>query len=161
MFAHSTQGPDSNKSPLERWIIDPAAHSVSRTVIDADSQEFPRANEQYLGKLYQYAYTMALPNGFDAASPNQSKLFKHDMIAGTRQVHDFGSGHIPGEFVFVARDGATVEDDGWLMGYVLNYDAGTTDLVILNAANFSGAPAAIVHIPHRIPPGFHGNWIAA
>lgn len=160
MFAHSTQGPDSNKSPLERWIIDPKEHSVSRSVVDAESQEFPRPNEQYLGKPYQFAYTMALPDGFDAASPNQSKLFKHDMIAGTRQVHDFGSGHIPGEFVFVARDGATAEDDGWLMGYVLNHDAGTTDLVILDAANFSGAPAAIVHIPHRIPPGFHGNWIA-
>ncbi len=160
MFAESTQGPDSNKTPFERWTIDPARHSVARKVVDAESQEFPRPNETLLGKPYRYAYTMALPDGFDAASPNQSKLFKHDMIAGTREVHEFGAGHIPGEFVFVPRQGSKSEDDGWLMGYVVNVDEGTSDLVILNAINFSGDPAAVIHIPHRIPPGFHGNWVA-
>jgi carotenoid cleavage dioxygenase len=35
----------------------------------------------------------------------------------------------------------------------------TTQLVILDARNFSGTPQAVVHIPHRIPPGFHGNWV--
>jgi carotenoid cleavage dioxygenase len=47
------------------------------------------------------------------------------------------------------------------MGYVVSIAAQTTDLVILNAANFEAAPQAIIHIPHRIPPGFHGNWVAA
>ena len=104
---------------------------------------------------------MSLPDGFDAASPNQSKLYKHDLEGGTRQVHDFGTGHILGEFVFVPKADGTAEDDGWLMGYVVNMDAQTTDLVILDAANFEGAPQAVIHVPHRIPPGFHGNWVAA
>jgi 8'-apo-carotenoid 13,14-cleaving dioxygenase len=160
MFSDSTQGPDSSKTPLERWTIDPAKHCVSRTMADAESQEFPRINEHYLGKPYRYAYTMALPDGFDAASPNQSKLFKHDMTIATRIVHDFGSGRIPGEFVFVPKAVSDAEDDGWLMGYVINVAEQTTDLVILDAANFAGDPQAIIHIPHRIPPGFHGNWVA-
>ncbi len=163
MFAQSTQGPDSAATPFERWTINPAARSVSRTVVDSDSQEFPRHNEAMTGKRYRYAYCMSLPDGFDAASPNQSKLYKHDMETGTRQVHDFGSGHIPGEFVFVpkadGRNEGRKEDDGWLMGYVVNVDEETSDLVVLDAANFDGAPQAVVHIPHRIPPGFHGNWV--
>jgi 8'-apo-carotenoid 13,14-cleaving dioxygenase len=159
MFAQSTQGPDSHRVPFERWLVDPATKSVDRTVIDADGQEFPRPNEAYIGKPYRYAYTMALPDGFDAASPNQSKLFKHDLETGTRQVHDFGSGRIPGEFVFVARAGGA-EDDGWLMGYVIDTSVETTDLVILNAADFAGQAQASITIPHRIPPGFHGNWVA-
>jgi carotenoid cleavage dioxygenase len=101
---------------------------------------------------------MALPRGFDAAAPSQTRLYKHDLEAGSRMVHDFGQGHLPGEFVFVPRPDAKAEDDGWLMGYVVNLDADTTDLVILNADDFEGPPQAIVHIPHRIPPGFHGNW---
>ncbi len=161
MFAHSTQGPDSARVPFERWTIDPRARQVARKVIDADSQEFPRPNEAMIGKAYRYAYAMALPDGFDAASPNQCKLYKHDLQSGTRAVHDFGSGHIPGEFVFVAKAGAREEDDGWLMGYVVNMKQQTTDLVILNAKNFAGEAQAVVHIPHRIPPGFHGNWVAA
>jgi carotenoid cleavage dioxygenase len=37
----------------------------------------------------------------------------------------------------------------------------TTDLVILDARDFGGAPVASVRIPHRVPPGFHGNWLPA
>jgi 8'-apo-carotenoid 13,14-cleaving dioxygenase len=161
MFADSKIGPDSAKTPFERWTIDPTARTVARVVIDGDSQEFPRPNEAYLGKPYRYAYTMSLPDGFDAASPNQSKLYKHDLESGVRETHDFGSGHIPGEFVFVPKTGAGAEDHGWLIGYVVNMDAQTTDLMILDAAQFERAPQAVIHIPHRIPPGFHGNWVAS
>jgi carotenoid cleavage dioxygenase len=161
MFAQSKQGPDSARVPFERWTINPIEHRVTRAVIDADSQEFPRPNEALMGKPYRYAYAMALPDGFDAASPNQSKLYKHDLSAGKRETHDFGENHMPGEFVFVPKAQGTAEDDGWLMGYVLNVAEETTDLVILDAANFEGPAQAVIHIPHRIPPGFHGNWVAA
>ena len=161
MFAESTQGPDSHRTPFERWTIDPATRTVTRRVIDPDNQEFPRPNEAYLGKPYRYAYTLALPSERDPAFASSSRLFKHDLVAHTRQVHDFGAGRVPGEFVFVPRAGSTAEDDGWLMGYVVNADTETSDLVILDAQKFSDAPQASIHIPHRIPPGFHGNWVPA
>ena len=161
MFAESTQGPDSSSVPFERWLIDPKAKTVTRNVLDADNQEFPRPNEALTGKPYRYAYTMSLPAGFDTATFEQTKIYKHDVEAGTREIHDFGESNVPGEFVFVAKDGAKAEDEGWLMGYVVNTASETTDLVILDAQDFEGAPVASVHIPHRIPPGFHGNWITA
>jgi carotenoid cleavage dioxygenase len=152
------EGPASKSTPFERWTIDPLARSVSRLVIDPDGQEFPRPNETRLGKPYRYAYAMALPAGFEVAASGQTRLFKHDLVAGTRQVHDFGPGRLTGEFVFVPRPTARSEDDGWLMGYVVNLTNETTDLVILNADDFEGPPQASIRIPHRIPPGFHGNW---
>jgi len=160
MFDDGARGPDSTETPFERWLIDPDAKSVTRTVIDADSQEFPRPNETLIGKPYRYAYTLALPRGGDAAFLSETKLYKHDLEAGTRQVHDFGAGRVAGEFVFIPRAGGTAEDDGWLIGYVIDTDSQTTDLVILNAQDFEGPAQANVTIPHRIPPGFHGNWIA-
>jgi len=161
MFDEGAQGPDSRTVPFERWTIDPATRSVERRIVDADSQEFPRPNETRMGKPYRYAYAMALPDGFDAASPNQSRLFKHDLETGVRKVHQFGAGRVPGEFVFTPRPNAMTEDDGWLMGYVVNAEADTTDFVILDAKHFEGDPVAVVHLPHRVPPGFHGNWVAA
>lgn len=161
MFASSRQGPDSQETPFERWTIDPVAKKVARDVIDADSQEFPRPNEALIGKPYRYAYTMALPKGGDPSFATNTKLYKHDLEARTRQVHDFGAGRIPGEFVFVEKADAKAEDDGWLMGYVVDMDSQTTDLVILNAADFTGVPQAVITIPHRVPPGFHGNWVPA
>ncbi len=160
MFADSTMGPDSKQVPFERWTVPASGGRVARATIDAEAQEFPRFNEGLIGKPYRYAYTVALPDGFDAASPNQSKLFKHDLESETRQVHDFSAGHVPGEFVFIPAANASSEDEGWLMGYVINWGAGSTDLVILNAQDFEGEPQAVVHIPHHIPPGFHGNWVA-
>jgi carotenoid cleavage dioxygenase len=156
MFAETTGGPDSRSSPFERWTIDPVARTVVRQVVDKDSQEFPRPNEALIGKPYRYAYAMA--NSWDAAMPEQTRLYKHDLVQGTRQVHDFGPGRLPGEFVFVPKRAPRGEDDGWLMGYVVDGTAGTTDLVILRADDFEGPPEALVHIPHRIPSGFHGNW---
>lgn len=159
MFAESTQGPDSTRVPFERWTIDPEARKVARAVIDEQNQEFPRPDERFIGKPYRFAFTLALPEGGDPAFVSDTRLLRHDMVEGTRQVHDFGAGKVPGEFVFVPRADDAPEGDGWLMGYVIDRAEETTQFVILDAMNFEGAPQAVVHLPHRIPPGFHGNWL--
>lgn len=160
MFAGGLAGPSSQHVPLERWTIDPAKRQVQRRVIDAAPQEFPRTNEERTGRPYRYAYTLALPAGGHPAFVDAPSLYKHDLESGTRQVHDFGSGRVASEFVFVPRAGATAEDDGWLMGLVIDKAAEQTDFVILDAAKFEAEPRATITIGHRIPPGFHGNWIA-
>jgi len=159
LFAPGAQGPDSANIPLERLTIDPATRSVTRKVIDPEPQEFPRPDERRIGKPYRYAYSVALPNNRDPAFMGDSRIFKHDLTAGGREVRDFGAGRLPGEFVFVPRTPDSAEDDGWLMGYVIDTATDTTDFVILNARDFNGPPQAVVTIPHRIPPGFHGNFM--
>ncbi len=163
MFAQSTQGPDSQKTAFERWTIDPAAKQVVRKVIDPVAQEFPRCDERLAGKPYRYAYTVPLaPAGHEFLS--QTHVIRHDLQTGERLVHEFGADRYPGEFVFVPRQAeasdSAAETDGWLMGYVINMGQHTTDLVILNAQDFAGSPQAVITVPHRIPPGFHGNWVA-
>ena len=160
MFADGAMGPDSQKTPFERLTIDPVAKKVTRKVIDATSQEFPRPDERRMGKPYRYAYTMALPEDRDPAFMGDSRLFKHDLEAGRRETHDFGEGKMPGEFVFVPASATSAEDEGWLVGFVIDAEKKTTDFVILDARNFTGAPQATITIPLQIPPGFHGNFIA-
>jgi carotenoid cleavage dioxygenase len=53
------------------------------------------------------------------------------------------------------------EDEGWLVGFVIDTADEATDFVILDARSFEAAPVATVRLPHRIPPGFHGNWFPA
>jgi carotenoid cleavage dioxygenase len=160
MFAHGAKGPDSTRIAFERWTIDPAASRVERRVVEEQAQEFPRIDERRTGKPYRFAYTLAVDAG-RAELIGDSRLFKHDLETGVHEVHDFGSGKLPGEFVFTPRSTDAAEDEGWLLGFVLDEAKDATDFVILDARNFSGAPVAEIHIPRRVPPGFHGNWIAA
>lgn len=154
MFSWRTSGPDSTQCGLERWTIDPVAGSVDRVVLDATPQEFPRPDERRLSLPYRYAYTMALTDPFLGTG-----LFKHDLVAGTRLTHDFGPHRHPCEFVFVPAHTKAAEDEGWLMGFVIDAEAKTTDFVILDAQNFEHEPRASIHLPHIVPPGFHGNWL--
>lgn len=154
MFARIKAGPDSQRCVLERWVIDPTTRKVDRTVVDRAPQEFPRADERRLGQPYRYAYAMAMTGWFLG-----SGLYKHDLKQGTRQTHDFGPHRHPCEFVFVPAHASAEEDDGWLIGFVIDTEARTTDLVILDARNFEGPPQAGIRIPHIVPPGFHGNWL--
>lgn len=161
MFASSKRGPDSEKSRMERWTIDPAAGTIVRTVIHDHAQEFPRYDERLTTRPYRYIYSVAIPDGVSSEwALADTRLFRHDLEQGTTAIHDFGSGRHPGEFVFVPRSEAGAEDDGWLIGLVVDMNDETTDLVILNADDFTGSPQAVVHLPHRVPPGFHGNWVA-
>jgi len=156
MFSESPAGPDSHRTGLERWTLDPVARTVTRVVLDATPQEFPRLDERRLGQPYRFAYTMALTAPFLGTG-----LFKHDLEAGTRQSHDFGPHRHPCEFIFVPAHAQAEEDAGWLIGFVIDAVAETTDLVVLDARDFEGPPQASVHIPHIVPPGFHGNWLQA
>ena len=154
MFSDSKAGPDSKRTGLERWTVDPQARTVERRTVDSTPQEFPRPDERRFGLPYRYAYTMTLTGAFLGAG-----LLKHDLETGARQVHDFGPGRHPGEFVFVPAHAEAGEDEGWLIGLVIDAEAQTTDLVILDARDFEGEPQASIRLPHRVPPGFHGNWV--
>ena len=161
MFDGGTKGPNGRNLGLERWTIDPVAGSVERRTIDATPQEFPRPDERFFGRPYRHAWATALPESEVAGFMGASCLIAHDLVAGTRTVRDFGKGMLPGEFVFVPHSADAAEGEGWLMGLVIDSEADTTALVILNAQDFAGPAVATVDLPHRIPPGFHGNWIPA
>ena len=62
---------------------------------------------------------------------------------------------------FVRAPDGRSDDEGWVLSVV--YDATTemSDLYILDASSFTKAPDAIVHLPARVPYGFHGSWIPA
>jgi carotenoid cleavage dioxygenase-like enzyme len=159
MFAESLAGPDAMSHGLERWTIDPVAGTVERRTIDATPQEFPRTDERRFGQPYRYAYTLGMPRQTDIFI-GETFILKHDLETRARERHDFGEGRYPGEFVFVPARADAAEDEGWLIGLVVDLPGETTDLIILDARSFANAPVASIRLPHRVPPGFHGNWLA-
>lgn len=148
-------GPNEGPSTLERWIVDPAAGRVKEERVHDRSQEFPRVPDALVGRAARYGYSV----GFGAPGTTHAPLFKHDLQAGTTETHDFGPTSVAGEAVFVPRDGATAEDDGWLMTIVTDATTERSALHVVHAQDLGGDPVAVVDLPQRVPLGFHGNWI--
>jgi carotenoid cleavage dioxygenase-like enzyme len=160
MFASGGTGLDA-LGRLERWTVNPSTRRIDRRVIDPTPQEFPRIDERRFGQRHRHVYTVCVPPDGNPQLAGATRLYKHDLDTGGRRVHEFGDGHIPGEFVFVPADPDAGEDEGWLLGLVINTADETTDLAILDARSFEAPPVATVRLPHRVPPGFHGNWFPA
>ena len=160
MFVSGGNGLDA-LGQLERWTVDPSARRVDRRVIDPTPQEFPRIDERRFGQGYRYAYTVSVPPDGNTQLVGATRLYKHDLQTGGRLVHDFGDGRVPGEFIFVPAADDAGEDEGWLVGFVIDTANEATEFTVLDARSFEAAPVATVRLPHRIPPGFHGNWFPA
>ena len=158
------------KGPLvtDRWTVDPAAGKVTRRQLDDRPQEFPRVDERALSRSYRYGYSAAIGevnrsvvslSGEFADQAFGNALLKHDLVRGTAEAHEFGADATAGEAVFVPAAPDAAEDDGYLLAFVHDPGRGAADLVILAAQDFGGEPVARVHLPARVPLGFHGNWI--
>ena len=142
---------------LHRWRADLASGRVSEQPLDDRAIEFPRCDERRVGLANRYGYAVYTERGADANTG--TSLVKYDLGRGSTVIHEFGTGRVPGEGVFVPASAGAGEDEGWVITYV--YDAGrdASDLVILDAADFEAKPVATIRLPQRVPFGFHGSWI--
>lgn len=154
MFATTFTGPDEGPSSLVRFTLDLASGKAHEHRFDEHSQEFPRYDERLTGRRHRYGYAV----GFDAGAAGDTVL-RHDTVAGTTQTRRLGVGLEAGELVFVPSAADAPEDDGVLMGYVTDRSTERSTLRLLDAATLDDV--ATVHLPGRVPAGFHGNWLAS
>ena len=133
---------------LWSWTINLADGTVTERQLDDRAVEFPRIDDRLAGLQARYTVSVA-----------GDRLVRYDLTDGSAAEHDFGRG-TPGEAVFVPSvSGTADESNGCYMTYVYDPDRDGSDLVILDASDFGGTPVATVHLPQRVPYGFHGNWI--
>ena len=153
---------DENAARMHRWRIDLQAGGVKSTPLDDIVTEFPRVDERRLGRRHRFGYTAARePELDDGAQPVWTAIKKYDLERGTAETRRFGAENGVGEPLFVPRGAGAAEDDGWVLVLAYDHARNTSDFHILDAQNVRGEPVAVVHLPHRVPYGFHGNWVAA
>jgi carotenoid cleavage dioxygenase len=153
MFDTDRLGPNEGPPTLDRWTVDLADGKVRESRIDDRGQEFPRVDERRVGKRHRYGYAPAVGGGTEGGNA----LLKHDLVGDTSQVRSFGVGKALGEFVFHPSSADAAEDDGVLMGYVYDRPSDRSELAILDAQTLE--QVAGIKLPHRVPAGFHGNWV--
>ena len=134
-----------------RFTIDLANGTVAERQLDERSVEFPRIDDRLAGLPARYSVTVG-----------GNSLIRYDLDRNTAEEHRFGTAPNPGqpgEAVFVPAGSTSDERAGWYMSYVYDPVRDGSDLVIVDASDVTGKPVARVHLPQRVPHGFHGNWI--
>ncbi len=142
---------------LHRWRIDLGSGTVGETPLDDRPVEFPRIDPRRESLDYRFGYAA------ETAPPGSGRLPTHihryDLERRETASCDLGTGRVPGEPVFVPAGTDAAEDEGWVLSYVFDAGRGASDLVILDAAALEAGPVATVHLPVRVPYGFHGSWV--
>ena len=153
---------------LWEWRLDLEAGTVSERQLGAQWIEFATASPAVTCRRPRYVYASRFchrPGSDSPGAPWIDGVVKYDLDTGSETVHAFPAGHFGGEPVFAATgDAAGAEDEGFLLTFVTDEAAGTSELVVLDARDehFAAvAPQCRVRMPRRIPYGFHGTWLPA
>jgi carotenoid cleavage dioxygenase-like enzyme len=148
---------DGSPPLLHRWTIDTAAGTVSEEPLTDKPADFPRTSDEVVGLKQRYGYFAGL--GSDRGGIGAA-LHKADLETGNWQTQNLAAGCQAGEPVFAANPGGGAEDDGWILTYVYDATRDKSDFVIFDATNLEKPPVARIHLPFRVPFGFHGSWLA-
>jgi carotenoid cleavage dioxygenase len=154
---------DKNVARLHRWRIDLANGGlVASTPLDDRDGEFPRVDERRVGRRHRFGYMAVTgPEGNEGGLPVWTAIQKYDLDRGRTELRSFGRGKGASEPLFVPHHDGAEEDDGYVIVLVYDQERNASDFWILDARDIAGEPLARVRLPHRVPYGFHGNWVAA
>ncbi|MEL7189807.1 MAG: carotenoid oxygenase family protein [Pseudomonadota bacterium] len=139
-----------------QWRLNLKTGAVIERQIDDLGIDFPVVPDALVGQQHQYGYFAQ----FGQMAPTVEGYHKICAKSGARQSHMLQDGRQGSEARFVPAAGAQSEDDGYLLSYVFDPSTNASELVILNAAQLSDDPIARIHLPARVPAGFHGSWIS-
>jgi carotenoid cleavage dioxygenase len=136
------------------WRMNMRTGEGRETQLDDRLSEFPVVNYAYQGRRSMFSYHVVMD---DHVEQRYSGLLKYVLSTGDVIAHEFPRGVYGSEPAFAPREGATAEDDGYVVTFTADA-SGRSEALVIDARNFSGAPLARVRMPGRIPAGFHGVW---
>lgn len=165
LFPHpdgSPTDPAKARARLCRWSIDLAGNTdrFTQSYLDDITGEFPRIDDRRAGRPSRHGwYACANPDlplfhafsGIVHVDGTGKRLARYLLPAGDTL----------SEPVFVERGPEAPEGDGWLLTVVWRASQNRSDLAVFNATDIEAGPVALVHLGHRVPDGFHGNWVGA
>jgi carotenoid cleavage dioxygenase-like enzyme len=158
--ADGSAGPPT-EARLTRWTIDLTGKTnrAKREQIDDLNSEMPRFDERLAGQPYRHGWYMA---SIASKYPLMHDAIAHiDLKTGKRGVRMLDPGDVAGEPLFVPRCPSAPKGDGYIIALVYRTATNASELLILSAQDIVGEPAAVLKLPRRVPPGFHGNFVAA
>lgn len=141
---------------MRRLVVERATGDVRREELLARSFEFPRISDAWAGRRHGRVFGLTW-EGVDI--PGRPAIF--DVEARRVIEAPMPARTWAGELVPVAKAGARDEADVWLLTVVLDAAGPASELQIFDGNDLEAGPVARARLPHVMPLGFHGSWVAA
>lgn len=156
-FSHMMAYVDEHsfQSRLHRWRFDLSSGDCSEERLSDRIVEFGMINPAYSMRKSRYVWSTTAKPGwflFDG-------FVRHDTERGEEQTYRLPEGVFASEAPVVPRKGAAREDDAWLVTFLIDENAGTSQLAIFDAARIEAGPVCRAALPHKISSGVHSTWV--
>jgi all-trans-8'-apo-beta-carotenal 15,15'-oxygenase len=138
---------------LERLEIDPETGRCEIRRWMDQAAELPTSAPGAIGAERRILYTVGAPP--DRSLPYLSTIQRLDTATGELRVRDL-TPDLAGEAIIVP--GAGADDEGWLLSLVHRAHEQRSELLVLRAEDLT--IQATLRLPHVLPYGFHGSWVA-
>lgn len=149
--------PDLRPNAIHRWTINTSGPSLTfhDEVLSDEQMDLPTLDRRQVGRDNRQTWFLHLDTA-DGVS-EFTGISRRDTRTGAMDRYDPGEQIRMNEGTFVP-DGTT-EGEGWLLAYGWDRARGASDLMVFDAMAMADGPIAAVHLPVRVPYGFHGWWI--
>ncbi len=144
----------SFKSKLHRWRFNLKTGETSEGHLDDRVLEFGVINNRYAGRKNRYCYSTTTKPGWFLFNG----FVKHDLETGESWQITLPEGRYASESPFVPRIGAKDEDDGYLISFIIDENAGTSECILVDCKKFEEGPVCRIALPHKISSGTHACW---
>lgn len=144
---------------LTRAIVNPKTKTIKHDLLWDKICDFPRVHPRFQARDYRYLWLSTEPEERADGSKEPHEIVRKDLQTQEVQRHIFAEWENPSEPVFVARDGSTQEDDGYILTLVYDQRFHTSHVMILDAQDLEKKPMARIWFDQHIPTTFHGNWV--
>lgn len=144
---------------LRRWTLTPGTKTAVKEDVRSDTkQDFPSIDRRYVGREHSHSWLTRVTGREGGIGIELSGITHRDEKAGKENVWDPNGRYGPGEVIFVPDSDKAAEGEGWVMTYGYDRTTDKSDLLIFEATDIAAGPVATVHLPVRVPYGFHGTW---
>mmetsp|Transcript_40246 Transcript_40246/g.93599 ORF Transcript_40246/g.93599 Transcript_40246/m.93599 type:complete len:564 (-) Transcript_40246:141-1832(-) len=145
-------------SGLLSTVVDLSAGTVvSKSMQPALKGDFPEVHPAFEGKRSRWCYLASSTTADLFTPPNCLKQV--DLQEGvSAQSWQAPPRVFLGEPKVVAAEGATHEEQGWVIVLAYNCKALQTELMVFHAGNVGAGPLCRMSCGVMLPYGFHGSW---
>ncbi len=145
----------SFRPKLHRWRFNLADGTTREERLDDRVLEFGMINQRVAGHRHRYVYSTTTKPGWFLFNG----FVKHDLDTGESWEVMLPEGRYASEAPFAPRSNAVDEDDGYLVSFIIDELAGTSECVLIDCKRFADGPVCRIALPHKISSGTHAHWV--